>query len=252
MLPHLLVATPVAGGVVAHEYLHGIQAIAAKLAQVGWSMDFVSRPDGLVTRSRNAFASQVVRSDVFTHLLMLDADVVLPPEGVERLVNSGHDVAGCVVPLRDVSWTRVREHLDKDPGASPDELRAISASYAVNFEHGRTVIDGFIPVKHIGSAAMLISRSALMALTNSDKVGRAQRGLSAADGRDDGWNFFDPFIDTEGTYLSEDYAFCDRWHSLGGQVWADIRTPTRHIGPVAINGDIAASIAASSRALRNR
>lgn len=252
MSPRLLVATPVAGGVVAHEYLHGIHAMATRLAELGWSMEFVSRADGLVTRSRNSFASQVARSEVFTHLLMLDADVVLPPEGIERLVNSGHDVAGCVVPLRDVSWTRVREHLDKDPDASPDELRAISASYAVNFEHGRPAIDGFVPVKHVGSAAMLISRAALVALAHSDSVGYAERGLSAADGRDDGWNFFDPFIDAEGTYLSEDYAFCDRWHSLGGQVWADIRTPTRHIGPVAINGDIAASISASSRALRNR
>lgn len=252
MSPRLLVATPVGGGVVAHEYLHGLQALAARLSELGWSMDYVSKPDGLVTRSRNSFASQVVRSDSLTHLLMLDADVVLPPEGIERLVTSGHDVVGCVVPLRDVSWTRVREHLDKDPSASPDELRAISASYAVNFEHGRTALDGFIPVKHIGSAGMLISRTALVALANSDKVGRAERGLPAADGRDDGWGFFDPFIDAEGSYLSEDYAFCERWHSLGGEVWADIRTPTRHFGPVAINGDIAASISASSKVMRTR
>ena len=250
MKPHVLVATPVGGGVVAHEYLHGIQALAARFGQLGWAMDYVSRPDGLVTRSRNAFASQVVRSDSVTHLLMLDADVVIPPAGIERLIRSGHDVAGCVVPLRDVRWNRVRSHLDQAPDATAEELRAISASYAVNFDKGRTTVEGFIPVCHIGSAAMLITRTALQALADSGRVGRAERGLQASDSRDDGWAFFDPFIDDEGTYLSEDYAFCNRWRSIGGEVWADLRTPTRHIGPVAIDGDIAASIAASTKMLK--
>jgi hypothetical protein len=254
-VPRPLVATPVGGGVVAHDYVHGINALRQHLVDLDWSVEFVSQPDGLVTRSRNSFASYVVRNERFTHLLMLDADVVVPPAGIERLVLSGHDVAGCVVPLRNVNWTRVREHLDQRPAATVEELRAIASEYAVTFDRGQKAVDGFIPVRHIGSAAMLISRAALVTMSESNTVTYARNGLHAPDQHHEGWTFFDPLVDDDGNYLSEDYAFCDRWQALGGQVWADLRTPTRHIGPVGIAGDIATSIAASSdviRALRER
>jgi hypothetical protein len=250
--PQLLVATPVSGGVVSHDFVHGLNALRDHCESLGWAMEFISQPDGLVTRSRNAFASYVVRNERFTHLLMLDADVVVAPQGIERLVLSGHSVAGCVVPLRSVNWQRVREHLDLRPDATAEELRAISAEYAVNFERGQEAADGFIPVHSIGSAVMLISRSALVQMSQSPVVSYALHGLHAADHKSDGWTFFDPFVDSQGTYLSEDYAFCDRWRSLGGAVWADIRTSTQHIGPVPIHGDIATSISVSTAAVREK
>lgn len=243
--PHLLVATPVAGGVVAHDYMHGVHAVRQHVESLGWSMDFISQPDGLVTRSRNAFGSLVARSTKYTHLLMLDADVMVDPAGVERIVRSGHDVVGCAVPLRNMNWDRAGEHLLAHPEATAAELRAIGTDYAVWFEPEQQVVDGFVPVRAIGSAVMLISRAALQQVAESDLVQFAQRGLHTADLRDDGWTFFDPYVDTDGSYLSEDYAFCDRWRRLGGQVWADMRSKTRHIGPVTILGDISASIAAA-------
>lgn len=248
MKPRLLVATPVGGGVVTHDFVHGLHALRDHCQRLGWSMDFVSQSDGLVTRSRNAFASYVVREESFTHLLMLDADVLVLPESIERLVVSGHSVTGCVVPLRNVNWERVRNHLDKKPHASEDELRAISAEYAVTFGQGQKSVDGFIPVLSLGSAVMLIQRTALVQMSKTPVVKYAKGGLSAADGRSDGWTFFDPLIDTQGMYLSEDYAFCDRWRSLGGTVWADLLSPTRHVGPVTVHGDIAASIRSSVEA----
>lgn len=241
----LLVATPAAGGLVTHDYLHAVAALRVHLERLGWGMELVSRPDGLVTRSRNAFASQVVRDPRFTHLLMLDADVTVEPEGIERLVRSGHDVAACAVALRRVNWDRVDDYLAARPGASAHELRATATEYAVRLEPGRRIQDGFLEVRAVGSAAMLISREALIRLAGSGLVQRAERGLRAADGHDDGWAFFDPFVDAEGTYLSEDYAFCDRWRASGGSVWLDVRTPTWHVGPVPVPGDIASSLEAA-------
>lgn len=244
-----MVATPVAGGVVAHEYMHSVMSIEKHFAALGWSMQFVTQPDGLVTRSRNAFASTVVRSDEFTHLLMLDADVTVSPEGIERLVRSGYDLAGCVVPLRQVNWDSVRNHLDQLPKAPAEEMRAVANKYALWTEPKQKAVSGFIPVKAIGSAVMLISRSALVELSESDQVQKAEHGLHAVDGQESGWTFFDPFVDDRGVYLSEDYAICQRWRSLGGQVWADLETKTRHIGPVSIEGDIKSSLSAAKRFL---
>jgi hypothetical protein len=248
--PHVLVATPVAGGVVAHEYLHSVLNLQKHFDALGWSMEVVTRPDGLVTRSRNGFASVVARHEKYSHLLMLDADVTVAPEGIERIVRSGHDFVGCVVPFREINWEQVRLHLDVRPEATAQELRTMSPQYALWYEPKQKAVNGFIPVQAIGSAVMLISRSALLTITASDRVSYASQGLPAVDGNKDGWTFFDPFIDSDGVYLSEDYALCNRWRSLGGTVWADLRTPTQHIGPVRIAGDIAASLRAATEYTR--
>lgn len=245
--PYVLVATPVAGGVVAHEYLHSVLALQKHFDSLGWKMRVISQPDGLVTRSRNAFASMVVRDESFTHLLMLDADVTVKPEGIERIVRSGHDFVGCVVPFREVNWDKIRGHLDLVPDATAAEIKTMSTQYALWYEKGQKVTDGFIPVHAIGSAVMLISRDALVRISQSDQVQYAKVGLPASDQKHDGWTFFDPIVDGEGVYLSEDYALCERWRRLGGRVMADLRTPTRHIGPVRIEGDIAASLAAAKQ-----
>jgi len=248
----VMLGTPVGGGVVSHDYLHGVLAVQRHFTELGWRHEIVTIPDGLVTRSRNAFASAVVRNPDITHLLMLDADVVVAPDGVERLVRAGHDVCGAVVALRQIGWQRVREHLDECPDATAEDLRSIANEYAVQMLPGQRRVDGFVPVRFIGSAAMLISRAALVVLSDTDQVERVENGLPGPDGLDSGWTFFDPIVDEAGTYLSEDYAFCERWRLSGGTIWADLQTPTRHIGPVPIEGDIGRSVSAASAALKAR
>lgn len=248
--PHVLLATPVAGGVIAHQYLHSVLKLQRHFDALGWTLEVVTQPDGLVTRSRNSFASVVVRNEKFTHLLMLDADVTVEPEGIERIIRSGHDFVGCVVPFREVDWDKVRSHLDMIPDASAHQLKTMSTKYALWPESKQKAVNGFIPVHAIGSAIMLLSRSALMKISESELVSYATEGLYASDGHKEGWTFFDPFVDAQGVYLSEDYALCQRWRSLGGTVWADLRTPTHHIGPVHIEGNIEASLNAASEYTR--
>lgn len=241
----ILVATPVAGGVVTHDYLHGVAAFMARCTQLGWASAHVTQPDGLVTRSRNSFASVVVRDPSFTHLLMLDADVVVPADGLERIVRSGYDFVGCSVALRNVNWDRAKELSAGRAFVPVEHLRLVATEYAVWFDEDSDMNEeGFAPVRAIGSAVMLISRDALVQISQSDLVQHAVNGMAAADQRHDGWTFFDPIVDENGNYLSEDYALCHRWRALGGQVWADLQTPTRHVGPVIINGDIAGTLAA--------
>jgi hypothetical protein len=218
---------------------------------LGWGIRVVTVPDGLVTRSRNAFASMVVRDDAYTHLLMIDADIAISPESITRLLRSGHDVVGACVPFREVKWSRVRDLLDVVPDASADELESISHQYAVSFEPrggARLPENGFLPARFVGSAVMLITRDALVRTADSDRVQEIRQGLPAPDGHHSGWTFFDPFVDEMGVYLSEDYAFCHRWRGLGNHVWADIESPTMHVGPVPINGAVATTIGTATRA----
>ena len=252
---NVYLGTPVGGGMVVHDYLHSVMAIQRHFDTLGWGLHVSTRPDGLVTRSRNGFASAVVRDEAFTHLMMLDADVTIAPQAVERMVRFGRDVVGAGVPLRQVEWTRVRDLLDVVPDATADQMRAVSHRFAAWFEPpggAREPVDGFLQALVIGSAAMLISRDALVRMTQTECVDEYQSGGHADDGEQSGWTFFDPFVSDAGVYLSEDYAFCQRWRDIGGQVWVDLESPTRHIGPVPIHGDIATTLSTATEALRAR
>jgi hypothetical protein len=53
------------------------------------------------------------------------------------------------------------------------------------------------------------------------------------------YNFFDTFVDEEGRYLSEDYAFCRLWQRIGGKVYADANSKLTHTGSYQYQGDFA-------------
>jgi hypothetical protein len=155
-----------------------------------------------------------------------------------NLVNLNVSVIG---QRPDIDLSRLIDPAGRLPRATPHATRQVWFGGPVEADD-----DGFAPVRAIGSAALLISREALVRIAESGLVAHAHSGMYAADQHEDGWTFFDPFVDEDGHYLSEDYALCHRWRTLGGQVWADLETTTRHIGPVTITGDIHGSLAAAS------
>ena len=54
---------------------------------------------------------------------------------------------------------------------------------------------------------------------------------------------FDPMVDEEGTYLSEDFSFCRRWTAIGGEIWADLGSTLDHVGPSVFRGDFSTQFA---------
>jgi len=50
-------------------------------------------------------------------------------------------------------------------------------------------------------------------------------------------------IAEDGTYLSEDFAFCKRWTDMGGEIWADLNSRLGHVGPMTFNGDLSSQFA---------
>ena len=220
-------------------------ALQRHCATLGWDIRIATRTDGLITRTRNMFGSLMVKSDEYTHLLMVDADIGFDPLVVERLVRSGHDLVGACVPLREVKWKMVEAAIKEVPDLLPEELQATSHKYAVSFIHERpegeqvTPVFGFLPVRFIGSAMLLATRQVFLQLSQSDLVTHYEIGTEGPDGKGGGWTFFDPLVDPRNKlYLSEDYAFCFRWRALGGTVWADLRSRNTHSGLVTVAGDM--------------
>jgi hypothetical protein len=249
----ILVGTPCTQQGVTSQYLHSMLALQTRSRELGWGLHVETRPDGLVTRTRNIFGSQMVRSDEYTHLLMIDADMGFEPAVVERLIGSGHDLVGACVPLREVRWPRVRTALDTASDLTSDEMESIAHEFAIAFpptDDGSPSrpVDGFLVAHFVGTAMLLASREAFVRLSESDQVEYYKVGGPWKDWPGDGWTFFDPAIDpTHGNYLSEDYAFCQRWRNIGGTLWADLRSRVTHNGPVSVQGDIAESLRTAKR-----
>ena len=67
--------------------------------------------------------------------------------------------------------------------------------------------------------------------------------MEAATASDNRFALFDCMIDEHGTYLSEDFSFCRRWTDMGGEIWADLSSALRHVGPLVFRGDLSTQFA---------
>ena len=213
VVPKVLVGMPAYGGMIHSD------AVSALLRYQACRIDFALMTIGnesLITRARNTIISEFDARTEFSHLLFLDADVLLPPEGLQRMLASGCDVIGAAVALK---------------GRNADGTRI--------FNIGRMLGESgmYYQIERIGTAALLLSRRAATALI--------------ADARSDGRVYthgndirgaelrapvqYDVFrvgvIDDE--YLSEDFWVCRELRRLGFPIHLDPTIVTRHSGTMA-------------------
>ncbi|MEE4304095.1 MAG: hypothetical protein V2J19_08050 [Wenzhouxiangella sp.] len=173
--------------------------------------------ESLITRARNSIVSEFHARREHSHLLFLDADVVLPVDGLQRMLAAGVDVVGAAVALK---------------GRNPDGSR--------KFNLGRTTGEAgsLIRVQRVGTAALLLSRDAVNALVEKAIAeGRVYRRSSNLRGEDQrAAVHYDIFrVGVVGDeYLSEDYWVCHELRELGFEVHVDPTLVTRHLGMVEV------------------
>lgn len=102
---------------------------------------------------------------------------------------------------------------------------------------------GFATATYAGTGFQLIKRNVFERMIHAYpelKYRAIHAQDSAAPSPDNRYALFDPLIDAEsGTYLSEDYAFCQRWRAIGGEIWLDLESRLTHVGPSDYRGDSA-------------
>lgn len=208
--PRLLIGTPAYGGMLHSDCVSAL--LQYQRAGIDFALMCISN-ESLITRARNTVASEFHARTDFSHLLFLDADVLLPPAGLRRMLASGRDVIGAAVALK---------------GRNPAGGRIFNIG-ALCGEDG-----ALYEVERIGTAALLLSRAAVDAL-----VGDARR-----DGRVYSRGYHVRGIDLQAPvqydvfrtgvvgdeYLSEDYWVCRELRRLGFPVYLDPAIVTRHSG----------------------
>ncbi len=236
----LVVATPCFGGQISAVYALSLLKLQTRLRGYRDCTLKVLMKDGdaLITRARASLLSQFLDDPSATHLLFIDADIGFEPEQVLRLIECGAEVCAAVYPIKRIDWQRMRTTLS---GAEPNP--AASLNYAFEVEDPNAVIanSGFIKVRYAGTGFLMIRRAALERMCAHYPQLRYKRdhSIDAATESANRFALFECAIAEDGTYLSEDFAFCKRWTDMGGEIWADLNSRLHHIGPMTFCGDLA-------------
>lgn len=209
-MPRLMIGTPAYGGMMHSDY------VSSLLRYQNEKIDFALMSIGnesLITRARNTIVSEFHARATFSHLLFLDADVQLPPQGLQRMLASGCDAIGAAVALK---------------GRNAQGGRIFNIGKLLG-EDGP-----LYKVERIGTAALLLSRAAVDALVDDARTdGRVYssgfdlRGVEMKAGVQ--YDVFRTGVVGD-EYLSEDYWVCRELRRLGFDIHLDPTILTRHSG----------------------
>jgi FkbM family methyltransferase len=206
ILNRLCVMIPVYGSV--HPwFMMSLQTLLLNLP-----CDMVYRPicgDSLVSRARNRLTADFIETNC-SDLLFIDSDLIFSPDHVARIFSHDVDVVGGF-------------YAKKAPGDAEWVLNGIANAPDRD--------DGLMAVRYVGTGFMRVRRSVISAMIEKygedihypcDTTGRIEHDL---------WPVgVHKFADGTRRYLSEDWAFCQRWLDMGGEVYADRQCVLKHIG----------------------
>ena len=202
----IFISTPCYGGQATVPYMESLLTLQGDFMVGNISHELlITKNESLITRARNTTLTHFMKSGL-DKLLFIDADIEFCTDDVVKLWNMDKDVAVAAYPMK---------RRDEPLSAWVEG----KLCYASDF-------DGLTKVDYAGTGYMMIDRSVIERmirhypeLTHTESVGTC-------------WALFDTCVWND-TYLSEDYAFCQRWRDMGGEIWMDPSIKLVHWGTYA-------------------
>lgn len=222
------------GGNAKSVYITSLSNLVIKLSQRGHSvMQTNLTNESLITRARNTLAYSFLDSDCDA-LLFIDGDHSFDADDVVKMIESGKDLIGAIYPMKAINWNSVRNAalLGKE------NLEEYSGIFAVNILEESQAFNKDEPFKvlDIGTGMLFITRNVFEAVKPLCKVYKSNSYGSSIPFGADVVEYFTTAINEKGILLSEDYAFCAMWRSLGNDVWAAPWVRITHAGEYNFSG----------------
>lgn len=243
------VATPCYGGAMSSVYVRSLLG----LVNLAWTQGFAMQTrfldgDSLITRARNRLVAEFMADTRWTHLFWIDADIGFEPEAALRLLLAGRDVVAGVYPLKTDGWPAEGLADALPAGSTRADFEARHARFPFNPLPGTHApdADGFVEVRDAPTGFMLIARDVFTQLAARAPTLRYTPDHRAGEpvAPWPHYRFFDVLAEPDnGHYLSEDFAFCQRWRAIGGQVHIDTRSNLVHHGSRDYTGDLHRALA---------
>ncbi len=242
------IATPSYSGSMSSVYVRSLLG----LVNLAWTQGFAMQTrfldgDSLIPRARNRLVAEFMADARWTHLFFIDADIGFEPEAALRLLLAGRDVVAGIYPHKLDGWPAAGLTHALPAGSTREDVEARHAQFPVNAANATARIDadGFMEVEDAPTGFMLIARGVFerLAVALPDLRYTPDHSVDGAVPAVPHHRFFDVMAERgNGRYLSEDFAFCRRWQSVGGRVFIDTRSALSHVGSKTYRGDFARSI----------
>ena len=237
--PFIIIGTPCYGGLVTHGYMNSVVTLMDRAGAMGarFGLNLLAN-DALITRARAAIVAAMLDEPAATHLLFIDADISFPPDQVARLLAADKDVAAATYPVKSIDWAAIPDRAVKNQ----EPLAEAGLVYVGKLSEGGKTDGVFAAADYAGTGFLLIKRAALLKMIAAypETKFKSVQSFPPSPGSDNLYALFDCMIDEQGTYLSEDYAFCRRWTKIGGAIWLDRTSALTHTGPYGFQGNAAA------------
>lgn len=235
----VFIATPAYGGNVTVDYMTSVLHLVTQLKEVAWQLQLTAG-ESIITVGRNNAVMEFLATDC-THFLFLDADVAFGVDTIRGLLARDVDVALVPYPAKNLNEQRMQEAAARRGGPPKlrDGLHYVLHAQPEKIQQALDNGSSFVEVDAGPTGCMLIRRGVfdlmreaypeLHCSINGTHAGRATH-------YDVWWRFFDTMVSDEGEFLGEDIAFCRRWRSIGGTIWADLGATMSHVGRHAFTG----------------
>ena len=235
IIPHIMIATPCYGGLLNQGYVESIVALTTYAPLNGFDVTLIMNGgDSLITRSRNKLVSVFLDNPAYTHLMFIDADIVFKSAYIKRMLDFDQDLVAGMYPVKGIDWAQIKKHASSDVTEEKLQDAGLSLVGLPYPKPDGEERDGFVTAAYAGTGFKLIKRAVfekMIAAYPETKYQVAQTFPRTLNNSGNQYALFECMIDPmTGVYLSEDYAFCQRWRKLGGKIWLDTQSPLTHVG----------------------
>ena len=178
----------------------------ARQLGIDWTMETMTN-ESLITRARNTLTAKFLLNNDSTHLMFVDADIGWEPWHLLVMLNADKDVIGGLYPMK-----------------------SLPIKWCVNGFDGAKEDGPLQEVSKTGTGFLLIKRHVFEKLNKHPHVIPFKNDIGLDPVLDAHMKtYFDTGV-RENRYYSEDWAFCENWRDLGGEVWVDKRVLLKHSG----------------------
>ena len=231
---HLVIGTPMYGGMCTSEYTQSLLNLSesANKSDVKLTTIFLGN-ESLIQRGRNTIAHHFMNLPDATHLLFIDADMKFRTQDVVRMIQADKSFIVGPVALKGYNWEEIRQAAIN----GEDEINRTGGIFNINKLPGIDMVDENEPfeIEHGGNAFMMLRRDVFETLKPHTPI-YTNGGRSLPDGVEI-YDYFRVEINKDTNHLlSEDYFLCHSYRQLGGKVWCAPWVETGHFGSHLFNG----------------
>lgn len=206
----VLIGTPTLDGRVDVWYCNSLlNAARAGILEGIYVHGIYTSYDSLIQRSRNHLVKLALENG-FDDLIFVDSDTEFDPEWVFKLIAMPEPVIGGAL-------------IKKSDSSEGYTVKLLNKKLEWNDRKDLIKVDA------VGTGFLKVHRSAL------EKLWDISTPYFGEDGEENRM-LFDIQI-KDGDFISEDYVFCNKWQSLGGDIWLDPTITCNHVGYKKYKGD---------------